>query len=222
MLEKLLKTIGRKITTMGLAGSFLLSSGCVTYKTISPNLIQPVKPIEIAIERQIERPIDYSKLTWQEAIKYVQTPEQVQDYLDRHFIYEYEESSFIPGVVVIGEQKGETFKYNHTRRKGNCFDHATASAALLSDNNYPPLLLTLSGESENHSVFLYKIKEGYGVLGETSLDPKYHSVKDLLNGLKFQHGLSFDKFNIVNLDANYEDKEWVSGDMNLVKNISLP
>ena len=136
MLEKFMNNLGRTITSITLAGSLLLSAGCATYTTLSPNTIQPVKPIE-----RSEEIIDYSRFTWQGAIAYIQTPEQVQDYLARHFLQENEKSSYIPGLIVFGKQRGETFRYNHTHRKGNCFDYATSAAALLSDNNYPPLIL---------------------------------------------------------------------------------
>ena len=132
----------RKITSISLAGSLLLSSGCATYRTISPSLIQPVTLIEIATERAI----DYSKLTWQEAIEYVQTPKQAQDYLDRHFRY-------------ADDSSGESFKLNHVDGVGVCIDYAINAAALLSDNNYPSLMLVMaSRKGEGHAVFYIEQK----------------------------------------------------------------
>lgn len=224
MLEKLVKNIGRKITTVLLVGNLLLGSGCMTYNTLSPSSIQSVTPIKEPIERLKEEPIDYDKLTWQEAIEYVQTPEQVQDYLDRHFSYESQGATliFIPGFIMISKQKGETFRYNHTLRKGSCFDYATSAAALLSDNNYPPLLLTMGTKSSSHSVFLYRTKTGYGALGRIHLGPVYSSIENLVNCLNEKINFSYDKFNIVNLDENYENREWIDGDINLVKNLPFP
>ncbi len=214
MLEKLVKNIGRKVATITLVGSLLFGSGCATYSTLNPISIQPVTPIE----RPIERPIDYSNLTWQEAIKYVQTPEQVQDYLDNHFGYDFEEAEnifFIPGLYLLGA-KGETFKYNHLRGKGICFDYSTVAAALLSDNGYPPLLLNMSGESGSHMVFLYRGENGFGALGYTPKPPVYPSVQDLVNNL------GFSKFKIFDIDKAYENREWVSGDMDLGIKVSPP
>ena len=215
MLEKLIKNIGRKFTSVALAGTLLLGSGCATYRTMSSRLIQPVTPIE----RPIERPIDYSKLTWQEAIEYVQTPEQAQDYLDRHFTQEDQSSRFIPGIGTFGKQKGETFRYNHSISKGDCFDYSTSVAALLSDNGYPPLLLDMRDDSGGHTVFLYKTANGFGVLGNTPLPPKYEKVTDILNEFANLYGWNFDHFNIYNLDNNFSSREWISGDVNLYKSM---
>ncbi len=155
MLEKLVKNIGRKVATITLAGSLLLGSGCATYRTMSPILIQPVTPIE----RPIERSIDYSKLTWQEAIEYVQTPEQAQDYLNMHFQYDYDEANdakrgfVIYGLINTTGSRGETFNQNHQKQRGICFDYATSAAALLSDNGFPPLLLIMYKGKTGHAVF---------------------------------------------------------------------
>jgi hypothetical protein len=213
MLEKLIKGIGQKIIKMTLVGTLLLGSGCATYNTMSSNLIQPVTSIEIPIERQI----DYSKLTWQEAIKYVQTPKQAQDYLDKNFKQRNNGAFFIPGLINTSEIGG-TFKKLHEKGYGTCFDYTIASAALLSDNNYPPLILAMrDGLTGGHTVMIYRNKNGYGAIGNTPLPPKYHSVKDLVRGFQKEYKINFSGFFIVNLNENFPDKQWIDGEMDLYK-----
>ena len=195
MLEKLVKNIGSKITTIALAGTLLLGSGCATYKTMSPSLIQPVTPIE----RPIKRPIDYSKLTWQEAIEYVQTPEQAQDYLDTH-------------LSQVAEGAYESFRLNHTDRTGVCYDYAMAAAALLSDNGFPPILLELDGKNGDHSVFLYRINDSFYALGNTPVPEPSRNIVDLIKRISSKYGMNFDDYFIINLDENYPDRKWIDGE----------
>ena len=199
-----------KLVLTALAGSLLFNAGCATYKTMSPDLIQPVTPIARPI-KQLKEPIDYGKLTWQEAIKYVQTPEQAQDYLDRHFRPDFDEA-FGPERNKIGE----SFKYNHSRAKGLCLDYATIAAALLSDDGYPPFLLVVrtSDDSSKHAVYLYRTKAGYGALGQFSLKP-LPSLDKLIYSIRGKYLSEYDKYMIVNLDKNFPRQEWISGEVNL-------
>lgn len=212
MLEKLIKDIGRKITLTVLAGTLLFGSGCGFYKVMSPISIKPVKSIEKTVEK-----IDYSKLTWREAIRHVQTPEQAQDYLKRHFDYDCNESAFaLPGLFSMGG-KGETFKHNHIRRKGVCFDYATVAAALLSDDGYPPLLLDLQDgpSSDGHSLFLYRTDTGFGALGTTPMKPIYSSTNELVKNINTKYEEHYTQYNVINLDENVPCRQWIGGDMDL-------
>jgi hypothetical protein len=194
-LENLVKNIRRKITAVTLAGTLLLSPGCDTYKTISQNLIQSVTPIEIPIKRSI----DYSKLTWQEAIGYVQTPEQAQDYLD-NYLQQFREGRY------------DSFKVNHTDRKALCLGYAIAAAALLSDNGYPATILELDPAREmDHAVFLYKSEGKFFALGNTPLTKGYRSISDLAKGFQEEHNFNFKTFIIFNLNENYGN-QWLNGE----------
>ncbi|MEK6969193.1 MAG: transglutaminase-like domain-containing protein [Nanoarchaeota archaeon] len=148
------KNIKDKLVVIALAGS-LGNSGCLTYTTMPLNFV-PVftVPIGGVVNEQAKNKefVDYSKLTWQEAIDQVQTPEQAQEYLDQHFSTDYDEVGW--------HSKGESFKYNHSKAKGNCLDYATVAAALLSDNGYSPILLAMSDSNTAHAVYLYRTKEG--------------------------------------------------------------
>ena len=199
MLEKAIKSIGSKITAIVLAGYLMPNAGCSMYKTISPEDIQPVKPIEKHLNGQVKAPIDYSKLTWQEAIEQVQTPEQAQDYLNKHLFYE--ESGHY-----------DSFKINHSDRHGVCLDYATAAAALLSDNNYQPLILEMNdGEKYSHVVFVYKLDGEYFALGNSPLARGYLSIDGLIKGLNQKYGKAYCNYFIFDLNANYKT-EWMNKD----------
>lgn len=209
-----IKKIGKKIILCTSVLSMLsFGNACTSYhKALSPSLIDSIKSINSPTNK-VEK-IDYSKLTWQEAIAYVKTPEQVQDYLERHFEYDFDEYngfSFF-GLFNVGT-KGETFKCNHTKRKGICIDYATSAAALLSDDGYPPLLLYMKKGQSRHVVFLYKTEEGFGALSNNSEKPVHKTIESLVKSVRQYY--PFEHYAIVNLDENFKNREWIDGDVDL-------
>lgn len=210
--EKIRKA-GKKAIVYASAISLLSISGCVfSYKTIHSDSVYNYKPAKV-YSQEIEQ-IDYSTLTWQEAIAHVKTPRQAQDYLNKHFEIDFKELMWSFNFLGINFfTKGETFKYNHTRRKGICIDYATAAAALLSDDGYLPLMLHIKCEDKInwHVVFLYKTQEGFGALGTTPEKPVYKTLDGLVTSL----GEEYECFSIVNLDENFKNREWIDGDVDL-------
>lgn len=211
---KKIKKIGKKIMLCTAVLSMLsFGSACMPYyKTVSPSVIDGMKSINSPTE-DVEQ-IDYSKLTWQEAISYVKTPEQAQDYLDRYFEYDFDEYN---GFNLFGLfnvcTKGETFKHNHTRRKGICIDYATAAAALLSDDGHPPLLLYMKRGESRHVVFVYKTGECFGALSNNSEKPVHKTIESLVKSMRQYY--PYKHYAIINLDENYPDREWIDGDVDL-------
>lgn len=213
MLEKLIKGIANKVAPIAVSGILALIGGCatipqdqyLTFKTISPEAIQPVshKP-------SVEIPEGgWGSLTYQEAIEFVKTPEQAQCYLDNYLVYDYEEAEDVRALKGVGE----SFKENHEKGKGVCFDYATAAAALLSDNGYDPLLLGMKRPDKlNHMVFLYRTPKGFGCLGDTPMLPKYGSVNDLVKAFNGYWGGNFNEYGVLNLDSNFGREAWISGD----------
>jgi len=186
MLEKTLKNIL-------LFGNSLLISSCLTYKTIPQNSISNVSLKENLTESKTS--VDYSKMTWQKTIEHIQTPQEAQEYLDTHF-EQHDDGKvkrYIPGIINFSKEKGETFKYNHYKKKGTCVDYATAAAALLSDNNFPPLIIGMRGSSKAHAVFLYKTDKGFSALGVTPMMEGYSSVDSLINDFENKWGYKFEK-----------------------------
>jgi hypothetical protein len=225
MLETLVKGMTRKLSkaiiNISFGASLLLGSGCAMYQTMDPSLIEPVKPIKVPPTPRVsvlnrQKNPHYGLMKWQTAIKYVQTPEQVQDYYDRHFKWDFDESGFsIPGLISLGG-RGETFKHNHKKRKGICYDYSTVAAALLSDNNYPPLLLFMKNRSPfSHVVFLYRTEEGFMALGDTPVQKNCKTVSDVVKIINKERKTNYTHYNVINLDDNYPNRTWVDGDMDL-------
>lgn len=183
-----------------------------SYKAMPSYLVSSIKPVSITEENIKNASEDdfYDRMTWQEAIAYVKTPEQVNDYFRRHFKVDSEESKkffgFHPYV------KGETFRHNHTRKKGVCLDYATVAAALLSDDGYPPLLLVMEDKESAHAVFLYRAETGFGCLGLGWQSPKHKTIDDLVDVTGCG---KYDHYCIVNLDENFKNREWIDGDINM-------
>ena len=227
MLEKIAKRIGSRFMAVALAASLMPSTGCAIYNTILPGEIQPVKPAEklpdeviykLVLPGEIQpikpiekskntktkkakskRIIDYSKLTWQEAIVQVQTPEQAQDYLYRHLKY-WEDHHY------------DSFKTNHNDRRGVCLDYAIAAAALLSDNNYPPLILHMNSKKKvGHAVFLYNLDGKYFALGTTPMTKGYDSINELIKAFPRVYDKEFHNYFILDFNKNY-GTEWIDSD----------
>lgn len=179
----------------------LLNSGCTFWKTIPPSLIQPVRSAEKLPNQQI----DYSTLSWQEAIKIIQTPEQAQDYLDRY-------------LTTDQNKKGKFFAEIHHSGKGNCFAYSIAAAALLSDDGYKPNVLHMeaSNITAAHAAFLYKTPQGYNALGNLSCcRTVYRTIDDLVKAFANHTGITFDKYFIADLDLTFPNREWITGRDNL-------
>lgn len=100
-----------------------------------------------------------------------------------------------------------------------CLDYAVCAAALLSDNDYPPLILLMRNQKENkrHAVFLFKDKETefFGALGNTPLFSEVRNVKDLVKAFYFEEEMLFDEYTIVNLDDKFLERKWIDGNVDL-------
>ena len=156
------------------------------YETVSPSEI-PEK--HDSFEPTNESSIDYSKISWKEAIKCVENPDQVKDYLKRHFSYKK-------------VKKLHSFSKNHLDREGDCSDYSTTAAALLSDDGYDPYVLVTSGDtaSSRHATFLYKTSNGYGILANgPSLKAQYRGIDDLVLAINKSMDTKYDSYFIANL-----------------------
>jgi hypothetical protein len=215
MLEKLIKNIRGKISTLLLA-SILVFPGCTYHKTMSSNSINSIKSIDDLNETIEENLIDYSKLTWKETIKYVHTTKQVQDYLNRHLVYEGKQGFYYSLKSLNTEKIAPTFKYAHSNRKGACLVYACSSAAVLSDDGFPPFILEMGGKGEYHSVFLYRTKTGFGALGNTPMESKYSDVVELIKALQTKYKFEeFTEYSVTNLNENFKNGEWIDGEIDL-------
>ena len=206
MIEKIIKK-SRKIVLSSLLGISMFNLGCRTYSPVDQDKIKVVNPFYVS-ETKLSDDIN---LIWQEAIKNIQTPEEAQEYLDKYFKYDDKDI------------KGETFKVNHSDKTGVCLDYATAAAALLSDNNYPALMLVMGGPFRNdcHAIFLYKTEKGFGALGNTPLEARYESIENIVRGYNETYmGKDYRFFFVADLDKTFLNKEWIDG--NIKTTMSVP
>src|SRR3989344_8847568 len=189
-------------------------------ESVPQHLIQPVNEIVASNNPRhsiIDYGIDsveyfwgdpYKKLTWQQAMEYVQTPEQAQVYLDRHF------------TTLRDDTIRRSFKYNHLIPGGkNCLDYANSAAALLSDDGYLQNYLCMFTEylENRHAVFLYRTPAGYGSLGNTPIAPEHQTVESLVMAFEQIYGPKFkyDLYKIISLDYAFPDGEYIGGDGDL-------
>jgi hypothetical protein len=196
-----------------LTGGMLLFAGCSFNRSsngvpASFNLTESLKQTN---KRSLEE-LDYNDLTYKQAIKYVKTPKQAQDYAEQHII---------PNKQKLTSTK--SFKEIHSKREVYCVGYSLACAALLSDNGYPSLLLYMfQGNNENaHAVFLYKTKKGYNALGNTPRMNDYASINDLVKSFTDNFGNPIYKyFKVENLDKNYPDNSWIDGNVEIQKQVT--
>ena len=194
-------------------------------ESVPQHLIQPVNEIVASNNPRhsiIDYGIDsveyfwgdpYKKLTWQQAMEYVQTPEQAQVYLDRHF-------TTLRDDTPRDDTIRRSFKYNHLIPGGkNCLDYANSAAALLSDDGYLQNYLCMFTEylENRHAVFLYRTPTGYGALGNTPIAPEHQTVESLVMAFEQIYGPKFkyDLYKIISLDYAFPDGEYIGGDGDL-------
>ncbi len=113
----------------------------------------------------------YANLNYLKIIKVIKTPKETAYYLKTYLHFKRTETC-------------RSFKYIHNRKYGQCAEYAVAAAALLSDNNYPPLILHLYYHSSKntHALFIYQHKKTkkWGVLAsEKSFLPVFENPKEI-------------------------------------------
>lgn len=160
----------------------------------------------------------YAELDYQTMIKKVKTPEEVAWYLQNYLHYQ-------------NDNVRRSFKYVHKRKCGICAEYAFSAAALLSDNNYPPLILhVLLGNSPDniqvtHALYVYQdnVTRRWGSLGQQreNILPKFKTLKEMclyFNDQKFYsqkivayklHNIS--RFNFIDGEDKEIYKFWSSG-----------
>lgn len=117
--------------------SFVFFQSCNVCKMLPINSVESNMPV-IENNINLNNSVDYKKMTWEEVIAYIKTPNQAQDYLDRYL-----------------------------DKKGGCVDYAVRAAGLLIDDGFPPIVIGLKGDSLNHLIYLYRTEKGFSSLGNT-------------------------------------------------------
>ncbi|MBL7100804.1 MAG: hypothetical protein ISS23_02505 [Nanoarchaeota archaeon] len=209
-----------------------LGAGCVSsfyFRYTHPNSIKNVQPRITAYKKSDTHSYDlyksFSQLTWQEAIKKVQTPQEARLYVA------WLKARKIKRSKTESRSKLEddgmhmySFKKIHEGCPIDCTEAATAAAALLSDNGYPPLLLMIDGEPTGHATFLYKGKDKFDSIGIVRLgrntwgppqEPRYKNLNDLVKDLVKATDTKPIGYLIINLSENNPD--WLTTDENMQK-----
>ena len=166
----------------------------------------------------------YAQLDYKEMIKLIKTPTEAAYYLKNYLHFEWEN----------WEGSCRSFKYIHERKYGICCEYAVTAAALLSDNNYPPLLLHLRYVSggTTHAFFIYQDKKTkkWGMLsgasGESFL-PMFESPTDICLYFNTIHLYSdriaaykihdLTGYNFIDGDENDIYNQWAKGTETIVK-----
>ena len=110
-----------------------------------------------------------------------------------------------------------SFKHIHKNEIDDCNGGALTAAALLSDDGYEPLVLTMlekGGEKPNpsmgHIIFIYKKENKWGTLGINPSDcqePKYSSIEEIVQRYNFI------TYFVKNIKEEYPD--YIDNDINM-------
>lgn len=209
-LDNLLK----KMLVGGIVSSSLLLNGCALltpqFKPYSISEIRDASQTDSAEKNGTDQSlfdVDFGRFSWQDAIKYVSTPREAQYYCNwlcatKKFT---NVNSYIP-----------SFKEVHEGNQMDCVRGAIAAAALLSDNGYAPLALTVCDNStfscEGHIVFIYKQNGKFGSVGINKHDfhePKFDTVRDLAQDIVDHFPDNWNYYGVLNFADNHTD--FISG-----------
>lgn len=113
-------------------------------------------------------------------------------------------------IEVYGkEDHHASFKHIHENKKDDCDGGAIATAAILSDNGFPPYVAILSnpGEKKSHEVFIFKTKKGeYCSTGKNISDYQlYPNIEDLKEAIGRGLNKRYKEMVIYDLSKVYPD-----------------
>ena len=110
-------------------------------------------------------------------------------------------------------------------KKAHCLESALTAAAILKQHGYPPLIVCMESTNEDHNIFVYKRKKGWGAVdgtfapNQSALKPKHRTIWDLIK--VYHHHYHEDSegdstlrgYALVNLDIFKQD--WITNNNNL-------
>jgi len=202
----------------------------VPSETVDPSEIQDTIPIVDGGRDKDEK--DLERMSYEEAMKYVQTPEQVKDYIKS--VLNKRRAKIIQDLTVTNDLK--SFKTIHKGIEyASCIEATVAAAALLKDNGYQPLVLMFlkkgyenidpTKEFSGHAVYIFKKDGKFGSRGIEDLkdnkEPKFDIVLDLARSISRDGKIvySYHYFYILDLDkvedvdkADHSKINWVERD----------
>lgn len=212
------KKIVQKVVMYGVLGSNLFFS-------FSPDLTNQCEPRSLPIVAEkaldsflniIDSPqnnnlysVDYSQFNAQELIEFIETPEQVEDYLKNYIMYDREKEEIVT----------DSLAFNHLDRKGKCLDYALIAAALLSDNGYEPNFFYMGSnklEKKAHAVFVYRTSAGYRILGTEHIKPTFDSLEKVVQFYNHNYSrVNYHFYGLFQVEDIYQETDWIYGSSDL-------
>lgn len=172
--------------------------------TVWLNLYTPVEPEDmreavLVVDESIQLPEDFDDITWEEAIRVVQTPKEANSCLGYIIRNSADDNGF---------NRTYSFRQIYEGAPTNCTEETIVMAALLSDNGYPAYALCIQDpwKWRGHLEFIYK-KDGFFY---TRSGKPYKTIDEYID--KAMPG-TFVNYMVIDLNAEYGD-DWMSGSRN--------
>lgn len=153
----------------------------------------------------------YQNKTYQEVIKKIDTPKKANNYTTNYLEYTDDWNQY------NSLDYSASFEKIHLSQEDDCDGGAVAAAALLEDDGYPPLIMTLMrlGDRQAHAVYVYEKEGKWGSIGINKMDwsrPKYDSLNDLAASYEIRYSKFpfFDAYYVTNLNEtcpNYKNSD---------------
>lgn len=119
----------------------------------------------------------YDFMSYNDAIKKINRPEEVVDYYNWHIFY-------VADCTYVGYKTSDhlpSFKRVHEKGLDDCDGYAIAAAALLHDNGKPPILMSIPINGGSHAIYVYEQEGGrIGVLDNIKKNQSYSCLEEML------------------------------------------
>ncbi|MFH1072319.1 MAG: hypothetical protein V1743_02730 [Nanoarchaeota archaeon] len=191
----------RGVMCAGTAG-FLIWASSAFVKPVMVYLMQMEQAVtgqsNAASAEKIEH---YMRLSYQQAIAEVKTPEEATWYVMNY-------------IIPRPNWGTNSFRRIHKNRFGDCSEATVAAAALLSDNGYPPTYLYMMNKNrdEGHEVFVYQQNGRWGTIGINSFDNKRPIFASLEDIARYQ---GYDTYRLGTLGERGMIPDWITTDRDL-------
>ena len=150
-------------------------------------------------------PERFDSMTWQQAIKAVNTPDEAVDYVRWASAKSPLTHPFYNSKYVSNGYRTISLKKIHECKEAfDCSEAALAALALLSDNGYPPYMLCMEKLTSGHILPVCKINGKYRSLFSPEEFPSIDAIASK-NG--------YSRYMLIDLNQQRQ-KDWISGDRN--------
>ena len=150
-------------------------------------------------------------------IRRLRTPQKVQEFLIKEIEYDNQDET---------EKEHETwrsFRRVVREKKAHCLEGALTATAIMTQHNYPPLIVCMEARDIDHIVFVYKRNGRWGSVAKSrdenllGREAKYRSLKDLVMSYYpfFYNLFTNDRTELTmrgyaKVDLGIFDKDWIT------------